>query len=207
MMTLYNVLSEDDVCRVVDVFVRAFYDYPIHAYWFPINREEKMKHLFNFVVRMMVRYGQVFGTSIDLEGVCMGIDSRQNIGLKEQIRCGGVSLLLHLGFKLLRKTMSFDNFSSNLHKKHMNRHHHYYLTAIGVDPKYQGKGFGSKLMRSKFKDLEKNELPIYLETHMQEDVAIWQHLGFEIIDKKLVPNTDIHHWCMVWYPNKNSEDK
>ena len=201
-MTLYNVLSEDDVYRAVDVLVRAFYDYPIHSCLFPNDREEKLKHLFNFAVKMYVRYGQVLASSINLEAVALWHDSNQEIGLLQQIRSGGVSLLKHLGIKSLKKLTTFENFSVNLHKKHINSHHNH-AVLIGVDPKHQGRGFGSKLMRSKFKE----NLPIYLDTHTQEDVAIWQHLGFEIIDKVLVPNTDIYHWCMVWYPHKNFEDK
>lgn len=156
------------------------------------------------MVKIGVRYGEVFGTSENFEGAAIWFDSDNHIGLYRQIRCGGLSFLHQLGFKAFFKCLAFDTFISNLHEEHMNTQHHYHLYFMGVDPIYQGKGFGSKLIKNKFNELKKSELPIYLETYTQANVSLYQHLGFKVIDEVIVPDADIPQWCMLWYPHKNS---
>ncbi len=192
--SLYVVSSKNDICRAVDVLAKAFFDYPVIQYLFPNNQKRKLIPLYNLLVKIGVRYGQVIGSSFDLEGVAIWLDSNQDIGLSKEIRCGALSYLYHIGFKSFQKSLSLDTFISKLHKKHM-KTHHYYLSQIGVNPHFQGKGFASKLIKHKLDDL-----PIYLQTNTEKDVSIYQHLGFEIIDKEVIPNTDIPHWSMICYP-------
>jgi len=205
MKSIYKVLSKDDIYKATEVLAKAFYDYPIIQFLLPNDREKKISHFFNVVVKIGVRYGEVFGTSKDFEGVAIWLDSNKHIGLLREIRCGGLSILYNLGFKSFKKCLAFDTFISNLHKEHRNTQHYHYLEFIGVDPIYQGKGFGSKLLRNKFKDLKKKGLPIYLDTHSQDNISIYQHLGFKIIDEVVVPDANIPQWSMFWNPHKNSE--
>ena len=205
MSSLYKVLSKNDIYKATEVLAKAFYDHPMIQFLFPNDREKKIRHLYNLAVKIGVRYGEVFGTSKNLEGAAIWFDSDNPVGLLREIRCGALSFLYQLGFKSFKKCLALDTFLSNLHKEHMNTQQHHYLEFIGVDPIYQGKGFASKLLRNKFKDLEKEGLPIYLDTNTQENVSLYQHLGFKIIDEVIVPDANLPQWSMVWYPHKNSE--
>jgi len=197
--SLYYVLSKNDISKVTDVLTKAFDEDDLINYL--VNyRKKKIKHFFNLLVKIGVRYGQVVGTSANLEGVAIWLDSNIPIGLLKEIRCGGLSLLYRLGIKSFKRCMDLDTLVSQLHKKHMDTQHYIYLIEIGVDPIYQGKGFASKLLKNKFNDSEKESLPIFLETQKQENVSLYKHLGFKVIDEVVIPKTNIDEWCMVRYP-------
>lgn len=58
---------------------------------------------------------------------------------------------------------------------------HWYLAAIGVDPKFQGRGIGSALLRSRFEVCDSARLPVYLETQKPENVPYYERFGFAVL--------------------------
>ena len=59
---------------------------------------------------------------------------------------------------------------------------HWYLQSLAVEPKEQGKGYGSFLLRSMFEKIDKQGLPVYLETNTESNVVFYQKHGFEILE-------------------------
>jgi GNAT superfamily N-acetyltransferase len=57
----------------------------------------------------------------------------------------------------------------------------WYLPLIGVDPRYQGQGFGSALMRHALALCDRDGLPAYLESSNPRNVPLYQRHGFEIL--------------------------
>ena len=72
-----------------------------------------------------------------------------------------------------------------------------YLQAIAVSPKFQGQGLGSKLLRSMFKRLDSNEIPIYLETETEKNAAMYKKLGFQVVKEGNLHNLDFYIWEMI----------
>ena len=68
---------------------------------------------------------------------------------------------------------------------------------IGVDPHHQGKGFASKLIKPMLARIDKQELPCFLETVDERDVAIYKHFGFNVVDESVVPATGMTSWAML----------
>ncbi|HYG20622.1 MAG TPA: GNAT family N-acetyltransferase [Ohtaekwangia sp.] len=60
---------------------------------------------------------------------------------------------------------------------------HWYLPLIGVDPLYQGQGFGDKLMRSSLARCDGDRLPAYLESSNPRNIPLYQRHGFEVLGK------------------------
>ncbi len=58
---------------------------------------------------------------------------------------------------------------------------YWYLSAIGVDPVYQGMGYGSALMVEGLKVCDQNHVAAYLESSNPQNIPLYQHFGFEII--------------------------
>ena len=44
---------------------------------------------------------------------------------------------------------------------------------------------------------DQEHLPIYLETHAEQNVAYYQCLGFSLLRQTEVPGYDLPFWCMV----------
>jgi hypothetical protein len=45
--------------------------------------------------------------------------------------------------------------------------------------------------------IEKEGYPVFLETNFEGNVALYEHLGFNVIDERIIPETDITNWAML----------
>lgn len=71
-------------------------------------------------------------------------------------------------------------------RAHMDRHHpmdrpHAYLWLLGVTPRLQGQGIGSRLLAQATERLDAQGLPAFLETGTTRNVALYCRHGFEVI--------------------------
>jgi len=56
---------------------------------------------------------------------------------------------------------------------------HWYLPLIGVDPVYQGRGYGSALLRHALQNCDGDKLPAYLEATSPSSRRLYERHGFE----------------------------
>lgn len=66
----------------------------------------------------------------------------------------------------------------------MAQHHpsapHWYLWMIGVDPRFQGKGMGSALLKHMLQRIDREGADAYLESSDPRNVPLYQRHGFEV---------------------------
>lgn len=74
----------------------------------------------------------------------------------------------------------------------------WYLSALGVAPDQQGKGVGSRLMRSVLREIDQRREPAYLETGEEANVRLYQRYGFAVRDPafQMAPPPGPTHWTM-----------
>lgn len=58
---------------------------------------------------------------------------------------------------------------------------HWYIPLIGVDPKYQGRGYGTQLMRQGLAVCDRNQQPAYLEATSSVNRSLYERLGFRVL--------------------------
>lgn len=63
---------------------------------------------------------------------------------------------------------------------------HWYLAVLGVDPKWQGRGFGEALIRPVLDRCDVECVPAYLETQKIENLPFYERFGFVVTDKVMV---------------------
>ena len=97
---------------------------------------------------------------------------------------------------LQKRYDSWANIVNQLKTMHSN-FPHYMLAMIGVDPIYQRKGYASKLIRAKLKEADNQNFPCFLNTEKEVNVSIYEHFGFELVDKKKVPHSNFHVYAMI----------
>jgi GNAT superfamily N-acetyltransferase len=59
---------------------------------------------------------------------------------------------------------------------------HWYLAITGVDPTVQSQGLGSTLLRHGLAICDRDETPAYLEASSPRSRALYQRLGFEVVE-------------------------
>jgi GNAT superfamily N-acetyltransferase len=72
------------------------------------------------------------------------------------------------------------------------RHHpssppHWYLYAIGVEPRQQGRGLGATLLAPVLERCDHEGLPAYLESSNDENLPFYERHGFEVIESFRLP--------------------
>jgi ribosomal protein S18 acetylase RimI-like enzyme len=192
-------LHKSHIKPAAEVLARAFHNYPMMQYYFPdesrrrrINRYATMISLY-----FAVRYGEAYATSTALEGIAVWLPFGQNpMHYLSVLRTVPLNILAAFLFTGGYKMRAAGDYISSVHKQACPSHH-LYLSDLGVDPVHQGKGFGGKLLRPLLEKAEREHLPIYLETHDERDVALYQHFGFKILSEGLLPHTTVRHWSML----------
>jgi ribosomal protein S18 acetylase RimI-like enzyme len=58
---------------------------------------------------------------------------------------------------------------------------HWYLPLIGVDPAYQGLGFGSALLRHALRQCDDDHVPAYLESSSPANIPLYERHGFVVL--------------------------
>ena len=79
----------------------------------------------------------------------------------------------------------------------MNGRKHYYLWGLVADPKTQYKGIGSALLQIATGKADAENMPVYLETHDQKNVAYYKRYGFQLIHTDTIPEHGLDIWCML----------
>jgi len=72
-----------------------------------------------------------------------------------------------------------------------------YLMVIGVASKFQGQGFGGKLLRALIEESEQVGVPIYVETETEKNVRMYERLGFRLLGQITLPVINLPQWEMI----------
>lgn len=77
-----------------------------------------------------------------------------------------------LGFQLLK----------HFEKAHP-REPHWYVLAIGIDPKFQRKRYGERLLHPLLAEADRDRVAVYLESANTRNLPFYERLGFEVISE------------------------
>jgi ribosomal protein S18 acetylase RimI-like enzyme len=192
-------LSKEQIGPASEMLTRAFFHDSKLTHVLPEEdlRREKGRHLFAFELRYGLNYGRVYATSPALEGVAVWLPSdRSEITLWRAMRSGGMALQKGLGKDAMKRLLAFSGQVDAYHKKHA-PDPHCYLFFIGVDPRFQGKGYGGKLLRPLLDRMDRKKMACYLNTQNEKNIGLYEHFGFTVAERVRLPGTEILHTGMV----------
>ena len=182
---LANAFSEDPIINKMDLssdFIESMYEIPI---------------------RSGLRYGEVYATSENFEGIIAFTPSKYaNMKMWNIIRSGAIIPALKLRKKLGEFMQQMTEILEE-DKKNLDIGPYLYLFVIGVSLGFQGKGYGGKMLRALIEKAENERKSIYLETETKENVNLYKKFGFEVIKKFTIPNLNLPMWEMVRNGKKN----
>ena len=194
-----TLLTREQIGPASEMLTRAFFNDSKLTFVLPDEgiRKERGRHLFSFELRYGINYGRVYATSPALEGVAVWLPSeRSEITFWRAMRSGGMSLQKGLGKDTMKRLLSFSDMVDAYHKRHAPTLH-CYLFFIGVDPRFQGKGFGGKLLRPLLDRMDQKDMPCYLNTQNEKNIPLYEHFGFSIVEQVRLPGTEILHTGML----------
>lgn len=61
------------------------------------------------------------------------------------------------------------------------KYSHWYLPFLGVEPRYQGRGYGTALMQPILNQCDRDRIPAYLESSNPTNIPFYERHGFEVL--------------------------
>ncbi len=197
------LLQKRNVREASLVVARAFQDDLIDSYFFPDpeERKKKLPPFYEYRIGQAVRYGTVYATSPNLEGIAAWLPSDlSEIPMWKMMLTGGFKLFRKMGSQVTSKMMTVRDFvESKTIKNAGDKYLH--LEMLAVEPKLQGMGYAKKLLDPMFNRLDSENLPCFLETSTEKNVALYQYFGFEVVEESTIPGTDVPFWDMLRQPS------
>jgi ribosomal protein S18 acetylase RimI-like enzyme len=175
---------------------RAFSSDPMFTWVFPdpVTRPAALRCLLRVPVAYGVRYGRVT-TSHDGKAACVWIPPGPGITIPRMIRCGMLGVPLHTGLRPFGTFMAANETMEKIHKVRAPEPH-WYLMVVGVDPEFQGHGLGSALVREGLALADRASQPCYLETSAPRNLALYQRLGFVVLEEATLGKGGPKAWAM-----------
>ena len=192
-------LQSSQIKPAVEVLTRAFQNDPLLQYSFPdeFERKKRAPYFFQFILRYSIRYGEVYATSPNLEGIAVWLTSdNYPMTFWKLIRSGALQIMFKFRGEGAERMRYFGEYIDVVHKR-LAPFKHWFLQVIGVDPQFQGKGYAGKMLRAMLARIDEEGLPCYLETLDETNVRLYEHFGFKVIEKSTIPETKITNWAML----------
>jgi GNAT superfamily N-acetyltransferase len=183
-MNAVREVTRADADPLAEVLGRAFADDPLWQWMFP-RRPERMAAMFamllhnarlpNGVSELAEQDGHV------LAGALWDPPGRWRVPVTTQLR-QLPGMLRVLG----TRTYSVLRGLAEIEQAHPIEPH-WYLAVLGTEPRAQGRGLGSALLRSRLARCDDLRFPAYLESSKESNVAYYERFGFRATGEIPVP--------------------
>jgi ribosomal protein S18 acetylase RimI-like enzyme len=204
---LYTV-QKKDFGKTGHVFGMAFKDDPSFHDIFDNKGDDRRDAFFEGPARYCYYYGKVYATSPEIEGLAAWVtDKYADMIFWKIVRAGLVKSSIRVGIKAMTFMRPIFEPLEKTRRAHMKERQYIYLMILGVDPPFQGKGYGGKLLRAAIEESSRCALPIYLETAAEKNVVLYRKFGFRVLSQETLPVIDIPMWCMIREPSDSKADK
>jgi ribosomal protein S18 acetylase RimI-like enzyme len=187
-------LGAGEVPRIAGALARAFEDDPVMTWIYRSDseRQGRLERLFTFFLRRIwLRHDECYATE-RLFGAALWLPPGEwHLGPLAQLRLvpGMVSVMgrsLPRGFQAVQ----------TMEKRHPADPPHYYLPVLGVEPEFQGRGFGSALLQPVLGRCDRDGVPAYLESSKRRNVVLYERHGFRVVEELRLPKGGPPIWRM-----------
>ncbi|HTD57946.1 MAG TPA: GNAT family N-acetyltransferase [Solirubrobacteraceae bacterium] len=165
-----------DVPRLKNMLADAFFEDPVLGWLIPAetNRRARLRRFFAIELRhIALARGRVWTTG-ELTGAALCLPpGAWRVPLHATLLEGTA-----FGVHVPRAA----RLGAAMERHHVRQPHHY-VRDVGVHPSMQGKGLGSALLRPLLERCDGERLPAYLEASSERNAALYERLGFQIIDE------------------------
>ena len=190
-----GIISEEALPATARALANAFFKDPLQNYTFPddVERREKSPAHFAAALNYGLKFGEVYaagngaGASIWLKpGETEITDDRADAA-------GFTQLPDQIGAEAFGRFFSVIAFGDKYHKEDAPEPH-WYTMVLGVDPGFQGQGYGRALLQPVIDKAKESNTPIYLETAQPENVAFYRKMGFDLLRELIEPESGLKMW-------------
>jgi GNAT superfamily N-acetyltransferase len=174
----------EDSRAMVEAMARAFYDDPVFEWFFPDGgkRLAQCRRYFAGRTRILLRQDEIY--TVD-GGVAAAMWARPG-----EWRDPPFEVLRQFAFfapAIGRRIPQALKGLRDIEERHP-KPPHWYLAVLGTDPSRQGEGLGSAVLQPVLDECDRLEVPAYLETSTERNVAFYTRHGFRVSDELTMPD-------------------
>jgi ribosomal protein S18 acetylase RimI-like enzyme len=198
-------IQKKEIETACEVLGKAFHDDPVWIHIIPDENErrEKLPFVFEYILRYSLKYGAVYAPTENLEGIAVWVPhTTVEKSIWRTFRSGAYRAAFKMGNKIGKEVEKLLDPIDQDRRENMKDRSYIYLQAIGVLPKFQGQGFGGRLLKPVFTKADIEGMSIYLETETEENLQIYTKYGFQTLKEVKLPSTDFPFWEMVREPRQ-----
>jgi GNAT superfamily N-acetyltransferase len=177
-------LTRRDERFAVASLAAAFANYPLFPPLCPdaIRRPRVIEAFCRYLFRMAVRADGAYGTPDRSAILCTWPPGWEWPSRLASLPNGLLSVIWRIGLRgsLLLQRLERDFDAAR--RKHVPGKH-WYVPLLGVRPEMQGKGLSRAVFAPVFAAADGLQVPIYLETMVESNVAVYTRLGFELVGR------------------------
>ena len=176
----------------------VFFDDPMAVFLFPDSGERRnlQPSFYELNIEHAAVGGELYTTS-SFKGIAIwrfpGDGTRQKVDAGKDPRNSLPDLM---GAGPFERLMVIVESTYAMHKD-LVKGRHCYLLFLGVEPGQQQRGIGSLLIKPVLKRADEENLPCYLETMKEVNLAFYGKHGFRVADEKQIPNGGPHIWALL----------
>jgi ribosomal protein S18 acetylase RimI-like enzyme len=179
----------------------AFQDDPVFNAIFEAATSEQRTAFFTTPVQYSMKFGRVVAPTPQIEGVAAWVPGKYaQMTLPRLLLSGAFFTGMQMGMDVSKRMATVFKPTDDDRTAFMRGRDYLYLVIIGVASQYQGQGFGGQLLKALVDESELTGVPVYLETETEENVSIYEHFGFKVIDKVNLPLINLPMWEMIREP-------
>jgi GNAT superfamily N-acetyltransferase len=177
-----------DAERAVEILADAFYDDPAWAWAFPDASKRRDQHarLWSILVDGATRYPYTF-----LDATRAAVAVWIPPGASELSEDNEAQLAQLVEDELAPNTGPILELFARFDAAHPREVPHYFLTLLGTDPDYRGRGLGLGLLGSTLEIIDRDGAPAYLEASNPGNVPLYERYGFRQIGSFDVPDSGL----------------
>ena len=196
------IVPENRIKELASVAADAYLDYPLHNWFCGGKYDEKVSEkIMEISLRTMSDDAVIYADSEKLNGFAvwlpLGFDGSKAL---PYIANGGLKHIFHPGPAIIGRLLTYENYAMKL-KREFTGNVDWYLYNLSVKKNAQGKGIASKLLKPMLEFCDNENIVTYLETNKESNVSLYEHFGFKLSKKELIPKSDVMHYAMVREPD------
>ena len=175
-----------DLLRVVGAVARSFYEDPVFGWVVPDDgrRLRELERGFGlFARRVWFPHDEAYTTDRLIGAAFWMPPGTWHLSVFKQLSMLPAMALIARGD--LTRLLTVLNAVEAKHPHEQ----HYYLPVIGVSPEWQGRGFGSALLRPILERCDREALPAYLEASSPRNRALYERHGFAVVEEMRVKDS------------------
>lgn len=192
------IIEKKDIDAVAEIAADAYEDYPLHN-WFTKGKYNKKvsKLIMKISLKTMFKDAVIYADSPELNGFAIwlpfGFTGSKTLPF---LFNGGFKLIFTVGIGIIGRLLTYETYAMKLKKKYTNNVD-WYAYNLSIKKSAQGKGIASKLFRPMLDFCDREKMICYLETNKEKNVTLYEHYGFELVEKNLIPKSDVWHYAMT----------